>query len=393
MNELLLGEILPNESPELLTAYNTAFNEAIARQLFNDSKRGTEVAEMSDAEFLHQIEISDRQPINPVAIAREALGYPEEAGITHVLVGLQQEYQKLIAQYEDNGVDGRSALRNATNIIGHTEAYIAGYSRQIGKLTNRILMVDPVLNAPARWLEKLWVPQEDEHDRLWALFMMGCREEDMEDFYADHSHHMQVGVHVPVESLTPTQLYLTQQEGTTDTSYDNISTLYGSALRRIPKTIQGDESRHARDYLGVSTDIVEVDPDLTVTSLEYEVRTFAMPGKEGIRDFDEKSKQAGITGILDPLSILAVQQKTFRRLGIGDRVFKSDQAKAAQEKLMDPNGDYGDKMFKKRTRQLEGLRVRAIEKARQKGQLLPAIIGITVVADPRTGQLSFPMAA
>lgn len=392
MNQNLLPELFPSESPEIVKAYNDAFGEAIAKHLDVDGVSADDFAEMSDSEFVDVIQASDRQPLNPITVARETLGLEPDTPVIEIMTGLRETYGELVKQYEDNGIDGKSALLNASNIIGHTEAYISGYSRDLGRLVHKMTLLDPSYNLPTRWLDKIWVPQEDAHDRLWSMLISGLAEEDMEAFYQDHARHMQIGVHLPVSSILPTQTYLMQQEGSTVPSYGNTAALYGPVLRKPALRIREDEARHKREYQAVTKRLMDVDPDAVVVSIKNEFDNFAMPGRDGIRDFRGKELSAVITGILDPVSILDVQIPMIKQL-VEAVVVTSDDAKRAQDALLDPNGEYSDKRREKRKHQLEIARDRSIKKAREDGSLVPAIVGVTVLADRRTGELSFPLSA
>jgi len=389
VNRNLFPELFPSDSSEIVEAYNAAFGDAIATHLSVPGVTGDDLAKMSDSEFVEVIKSSDRQPLNPITIARETLGLEEGTPVIEIMNGLQEAYRVLIDEYVDNGVDGKSALRNASNLIGHTEAYITGYSRDLGRLTNKMVLLDPSYNLPTRWLDKIWVPQEDAHDRLWSLMMSGLSDDDMEMFNADHSRHMQIGVHLPITSILPTQTYLMQQEGSTVPSYGNTAALYGPVLRKPAVRIREDEARHRREYQAVTKKLMEVDPDAVVIAIKNEFDNFAMPGKDGIRDFDDKTSSAAINGILDPVSILEVQIPMINQL-IENAAVKSEDAKKAKDALLDDNGKYSLRQKAKRVRALEGLREKVVSSAIKKRQLMPAIIGVTVVADKRSGELTFP---
>jgi hypothetical protein len=389
VNRNLFPELFPTDSPAIVEAYNTAFADAIATHLSVPEVTGAELATMSDAEFVDVIKSSDRQPLNPITVARETLDLEEGTPVIEIMKGLKEAYSDLVTEYEDNGVDGRSALLNASNLIGHTEAYITGYSRDLGRLTNRMVLVDPSYNMPTRWLDKIWVPQEDAHDRLWSLMMSGLSDDDMELFNQDHSRHMQIGVHLPVTAILPTQTYLMQQEGSTVPSYGNTAALYGPILRKPALRIREDEARHRREYQAVTKRLMEVDSDAVVIAIKNEFDTFAMPGKDGIRDFDSKQAGAVVNGILDPVSVLEVQIPMINQL-IEKADVKTEEAKKAKDALLDENGKYSSEEKAKRQRQLERIRERVVEKAIKAGDLMPAILGVTVIADRRSGELSFP---
>lgn len=393
MNQAREHEISPALRTELFVEYNNSFNRAISTHFYGSKvDRSDDIAAMTDAEFLEEVLSVDRQPINPWQVMRETLGYEEGASSLDVLHGLRQAYNDLVADYEAHGVDGRTALANAINIIGHTEAYITGYSREIGILNNQIRQQDASLNGPARWHDKIWVPQEDGHDRLWSLLTLASSA-NMEAFGREHIRHLQIGTHLDIEDSLETLVYVTLQERSTGPSYGHIAKLLGPVLFRPSFVIKGDEDRHTREYASVTGDMLQVDPDATITILEKESDEFGMPGQEGIEDFESKAMVAGLAGVLDPVIILKLQRSLYKRIALDRAQPKTDIAKRSQERLLDSDGPYSEAMLIKRQGQMERIRARAVEKARKDGRLLPAILGVTVDADPLTRELSFPMAA
>lgn len=382
------------EEERVIPTFNDAVNEAMALHVYgrNGVPAGTNFAELDDVEFQRVVDGSVRQPLNPITVCREALGYESGATLQDIMAGLRTARRAVLQQYLDHGVDPRPAWKAISDIIGHTEAYITGYSRVLGALAQKFILHNPKYNALDRWIGKLWVPEEDGHDRTHQLVQYSTEDTDAEEFATDHIRHMQKGMHVPATEVVPTTIYLWGQEDSTTISYRNREKLEGPVFYVPVRKTGSQEAVHTRLYGIGSAALMRMWPDLTVVALEEEHNTFAMPGREGIRNFGSKALVAAIAGLLDPVSVLEAQRERVKRLKLTRDLFKSDPAKKAYDTLVDPDGPYGDDELKRRRVDMEKKRERAIERARKSGQLMPAIIDVTVTSDAR-GNLSFPISA
>lgn len=375
--------------------FNRAVNDAMATHLLGSAASGVDIGGLDDQEFLAVVQSVKGQPMNPFTIVGTNVEFSDPQNwdtplmddVVDVLRGAAEELRH---NYREHGVEPTRAIDAATQIISHTEAYITGYSRELGILGHRMVAANVGHNALQRWVAKLWVPEEDMHDRSLSFQNTLVGEVDMEEFFAGHAHHMQVGMHVPLVNLEQSTAYLAQQEGSTVPSYQGYAALLGPTLGQIPRAVGAQEARHTRFYTYVDERMMDEFPDDTVVALLGEEEAFEMPGMEGIPNFASMAAVAGLVGILDPVKVLTVQQRLNTRLKIADRQFTTDEAKRAQDILVNPSGPFSKAKLEKRQRQMEILRERAVEKERREGEPLPAILGMTVVADPRTNELSFP---
>ena len=383
-----MSEFLSPEDKKIVPVFNEAVNYQMTIHIGGEAK-GADLNKLDDQEFTELVMNSERQPLKPLAIARDMLGYDETATAADIMSGLHNEHMALKSLYLSNGIDPTQALDDSADIIDLTESYIAGYSRMIGGFAQRVEMTEPGANGLRRWNDKIWVPEEDGHDRSLGLDRL-ARDRGGDRFDNDHVRLMQIGVHPVLDSIPAAMSYPDLQEGATDPSYSNRSALLGPNLGQLPKLIGKQEVYHFRMYGGVLKKVMDADPDRTLLAFEKEVKNFDMPGREGIRDYEKREKAAALTGLLDPASILDVQRKTIKRLGVSERNFATEEAKRAQHELTNPDGSYGDAALAKKQRQLDLIRERKVNIAVKAGGLMPAILGVTVVAHPVTGELTFP---
>lgn len=388
-------EVFTPLEKRVIPVVDEAINEAMAVHVYGDKKtaQGINLAELSDQEFVEVVQAAGRKPINPIQLCREALDYTAEASVRDVMDGLRTQKQVTLSRYLEHGVDPSPAWEAIDDIVGHTEAYITGYSRVLGVLSAKAMLLDPRYNGYSRWIEKLWVPQEGGHHDLLTFVRYATDDGNAEEFYEDHIRHLQIGMHVAATELIPTSCYLRGQEDSTTISYRSDEQLRGPVLFKIPRAIGTQEATHTHLYANVEEGVLEAFPDATVIAMEKEYDEFEMPGKEGIRDFGRKAILASSAGLLDVVSVKNSQRTRISRLKIAERTFETDEAKHAQEVLSDPGGPYGDEAFETAIKEQQSRQARAIERAQRRGNLLPAIIGVTVVSDRRTGKLSFPLSA
>lgn len=378
-------------------AYNDAINEAMQTHYFGKDESAPDLSSLDDKEFIELIVKADRQPINPTTIIAEAIGSgfsPDEDAPTFNNY-LKASWDELVEQYIAHGVDPKSALEPSINIINSTESYISGYATDLGILATKSKVHNPKRNGFERWIRKIWVPEEDMHDRALQWQAQATGMISLSQFFDEHCEHMHRGIHVPTESIEQVNPYLTQQEPFTVESYKNAQALLGPILGAIPRAIIPDEARHSRAYAHGQSGLLDAEPDTVIIAMRQAFYKPEMPGKEGIRNYDDKSVQAMIAGILDLEGMLKIQRKLINNLDIAERrdTFTTPKAVKAWETLVDPDGDYGDSVLAKKAQFTADFREGAIADARAKGKLLPAIVGVTVVSDPRTHELSFPMAA
>lgn len=378
----------------LAPVYNEAVNEALGKHYFGEAERGADIAAMSDDEFKELRLTGDVQPINPVdVLAREMNVDPETVTSPQINEFLRDAWQTLLQDYRRNGIDALPTIQAATNIISHTEAYITGYSRDIGIQAARVLAVDPRFTGPMRWHAKTWVVDEDIHDRAATLQNQATGMLPPRAFYDEHRVHMIKGVHVTTDDPIQTTAFVTTQEGVTVPSYTGQGVLLGPVLGLLPEKIRTNEAEHFSFYRRVIRRLLDHFPDETIVAIHDANHNFQMPGKEGIPNYEVKSLAAATAGVLDPGIVIGVQRRIFKQLKIAERTFTSDEAKQAQEALLDPKGEFGEETQARFERGIAAARRRAIRRREGCDQPLPAIIGMTVVKDGHTKQLSFPKVA
>lgn len=374
-----------------------AINESMQIHYFGKDLDNPDLSSLDDQEFIELIVAADRQPMDPFDVLAKAIGggfsAKEDAPVFNNY--LKKTWDDLREQYIANGVDPKSSIEPTINIINATESYITGYATALGILAVKSMAQNPKLNGLYRWNGKIWVPEEDMHDRSLQVETQGTGMISMSQFFDEHREHMHRGIHVPTESIEQVIPYLTQQEPFTVESYKNAQALLGPILGAIPRAIMPDEARHSRAYAHVQGKLLDEEPNRVIVAMRKAFHKPEMPGKEGIRDYDIKSIAAAIAGILDLESMLLIQRELITKLKIAERkdTFTTPEAVKAWEDLIDPDGEYGDAILDKKTNLMADLRELAISDAQSKCELLPAIVGVTVVSDPRTHELSFPFAA
>jgi hypothetical protein len=385
-----MHEVFGVADRRIIPEFNWAVNEAMTLHL-GKVARGIQLSELDDTEFTALVKSSDQQPLNPVEVMRDALGFDEDATEDDIQAGCRDERVKLVQTYRDHGIDPIEALEQADDIIFLTEAYIAGYSRKIGVFADHIERTAPGANALRRWNNHIWVPEEDEHDRLLAFIRQASGNSRLSNFHKIHIAHMQTMIHPSLDTLPAGAVYLAEQEGSTGPSYRNNAVLLGPKLGKPQRSVGKQEDLHTRMYTKVAIAMMEADPERTVRVLAETSDAFDMPARDGIEDYDERAKELGTIGLLDPVDVLDVQRPMIARLGVKDRHFKTKASQKAQNKLTNPDGPYGQVARDTLNDRLNHIRYYMAKRALRSKGVMPAIIGITVVADPKSGELSFPM--
>lgn len=379
---------------QIAPVYNDAVNASLAKLYLGDANLGPDIGAMSDQEFMEMRLTGDLQPINPARVlANKMDADPETLTYPQINEFLHEAWREAQAAYAEHGVDPLPSIQAIVNIITHTEGYITGYSREIGILAARVLATNPKFTGPTRWHTKTWVVDEDGHDRIAQLQNQATGLLLPNTFFDEHRIHMVKGIHVAVENPIQTNAFLTTQEGLTVPSYTGESTLLGPILGILPGEVRKNEAQHFSFYRRLMNYLLDYFPDETVIAIYDANVDFEMPGKEGIPDYEGKSMSAAIAGALDRAKTIGVQRNIIKQLNISGRQFVSDEAKTAQEALVDPEGQFSEKAQLRAQRGMDAARRRQLRFATSSGELMPAIIGLTVDKDSKTQELTFPLAA
>ena len=343
-----------------------------------------DVGALDDTEFMTAVLESSRQPLNPLRLARDALG-DESLSRLEVIDGLKSAYADLLQQYAQNGVDA-SDLDLVWEMIGLTEAYIDGYSREIGQVATRLMIIDPKYNALERWNSQCWVPDEGMHDKLlwWLRTHLNIGDEEV---YTDkHIRHNKIGNHVDMSSFIRLNGYVTLQEDSTVVSYENMVKLLGPVFGYIFYKVAANEAQHKRAYRYILLELTKEFPDESVLAMLINCDAFAMPGEVGIDGYKKMATALGRMGLLDPVGVQASQSQLIKSMGLSKLTLLSDDAERAREQLLknadeSSNKEELSKGARKRrvaATLVERARERALSDASRHGTPLPIIIGHTV---------------
>ena len=373
-------EVYLNAEPTDLSPLN--------RKAWREEHPKVSIGSLTHEEFLEAVLSSPRQSMNPVSLTRDALGYSEDATEEEISTGLRLAYGNLIELYMDNGLDP-SPLSMAWEMISLTEAYIAGYSRDIGGVALRLQRHDKGLNALERWNSQLWVPDEDMHDRTLSFAMTSAGIVNQEEYFRKHIRHMKIGTHVDLSNVITVNGYVTLQEDATVISYQNLAIIFGEVFGRIFSAIAENEAQHKRAYRSILLTLSNAFPDDSVISLLHNCESFEMPGIEGIEGYEQLAKALGYLGMLDPQAVIDSQSKIFESMDLAQMRLQSDEAKIARDTLLD-NSSMPLQKRKRLARLVQISRLRDVERAAVKNDVLPIVIGTTVFRESRNGPLLFP---
>jgi hypothetical protein len=364
---------------------------ALMRSEWRRTHPKVDIENMNGSEFTSLVLETPRQPLNPIDLARKGL---ELAGIDitgmselDLSASLRTEYERLLIEYKDNHVDP-SALALVWEMIHLTEAYIAGYSRELGCVAMRLEDIDPKFDAFTKWNNQIWVPDEDMHDKIMGWILSSTGIIDQRKFYSDHSRHMKIGNHVDLSSFITANTYVTLQEDATVISYENAAKIYGPVFGYIFAQIAANEAQHKRAYRHVHLGLSKEFPEETVIATRDACDAFEMPGHDGIEKFEQMAVDLGFLGLLDLHSTYESQSRLVESMGIECMDLKSRNANIAREKLL-AGTNKGALLAKNKTRQLEVIREGMVRRASRQGKLRPLIVDITVSSEPATRRTVF----
>lgn len=185
------------------------------------------------------------------------------------------------------------------------------------------------------------------------------------------------GLGLDIETMSELPCYLSPQEGATVISHKNTAPLFGTRMREAIEEVAKNEATHCY----VNTKLVglglQAAPEHTMQVLYRRWRNFAMPGKEGIRDYDVFTEEMAIAGIFDFVALRKLMRETAAQLGIEKLEFSGRSAKARDELIKFIDDD--SRLNRRLDSELEARREARISDAATRGAV-PFILGRTVEA-------------
>ncbi len=403
MKTLAIDERMAPEYDRLITEatnlYLNAEPEGLnprERSAWKKTNPPPETQFMDEHEFTQTTLEANQRPINPIKLAREAFenaSYDNADSMTErqILLELGRSYRDLVKFYTDNEYNP-DILPVAYEMVLMTEAYIAGYSRQIGLVGERL---ESISQAPRkkpyfglrRWNDGIWVPDEDSHDRWQSLVLPATRIISLEEFYTDHSNHLTIGNPVDTDTFVKANAYVTFQEDATVITYENLAGIFGPVLGYMFFKTMRNEAQHKRAYERIHLGFTALHPDETVLATEEVIDSFGMPGEEGIEDFDRKSGRLALAGILDLSLLNDSHQKLINKMrpiieAVG---LRTSEGNAAWERLATQT-NRGTRSNLKKSERLSSIRPRAVKR----GGPTPIINGVTVEPNVTKDGVGYP---
>jgi len=340
---------------------------------------------MTDIELLREIEpsleraytehmesIGDRRPFSTVGALAAAAGTDTDP-LTYGKVLRTEHEEHMNSTVEQLGVDFRPLLAASFFVNLLTEDNLPHYTSRI----HSKVYESPALSTFANE----WTAEEATHGILmrdYALMtgIIGDQETSAishAEYEAGRTQQLRTGTEINPSNLQNAFAYLTLQELLTKEAHNKQSWTLAPSGRKIMRPISGDEHNHYEFYRKSSEASLEADPDGTLIEMQTVYGQFSMPGRIGIPVFDEHAFTIGISGIFDLETITRAKQQIVARLGIEHVRPASDQAKAAQEALLEATTD---RAVDKDKRTMERLRESAPTEL--DNGLAPFILGKTV---------------
>lgn len=272
------------------------------------------------------------------------------------------------------GIDGRPVIAPVFLVGILTEENLPYYVEENGRLGR-------LLDSLYSWV-KQWTSEEKGHGvtmQEYAILsgLIGriiTHKEHQAGLDGQMKGGMDIRINTPAQGFS----YLALQELATYVSHKRAGGILDKIGKRVLNKISGQEFNHYELYEKLTSACLDADPDNSVIAIrdQYRPKNFDMPGGS-IPDFDALSREIAVAGILDKLTLAELRAKIIRRLGIADRTFTSDEAKRAQEELVDQCNEATIQRLGRVAAMRKG-REQRIAEAKASGRLLPLILGHTV---------------
>ncbi len=317
----------------------------------------------------------------PLGILNRLAGLDEDAGVTPELVQAEREsYQQHIAKYRDLGIDLAPVVGLGLHVGKATEDNISWYHARI------LQAVDGTSEAFNLWLPR-WTAEESFHSDL--IDNWGNHSGAIDPRLSWHAKVKQImtGMHVPTDTLAGIVAFTDPQEGLTFDHHYNTGQMVDYFGRRALTVLGGQERRHQRFFRAVFKAAVEADPDYVLPITAKTWRTFAMPGKEGIDNYEENARMLAVHGIFTLAMIRKQQRASAEAVGLLEAEVTTDEAKKAQEdivQILDMDSKLNRGLH--RISRVEKATDEYIARERSAGRI-PVILGRTVLFNTEAKEL------
>lgn len=306
-------------------------------------------------------------PIEEIHKITNTQGLPNRDAFREIDDSSRKHYQKLA----DLELDYAPVLASSFLVNLLTEDNLAYYHEEFGKLSAHSDAFDT-------WRRR-WTAEEARHSMILYMYAVNAGIIDYggvieptkysEGMAAQHTG----GMGVDLQDLAQAFAYTTIQEDATKVAHSNESTLLDPYGRRISRRVSADEARHEAFNSEGYAHLLEIYPDASLLALNVLRDNFSMPGMLSIPDFSNHAKIIAISGLFDPQTVASLFDKHIKAWNIADVKPISDEAKVAQESLLEPS-----KKLAKDQKVIDFLKSKAVKRFQTSGGLRPFILGETV---------------
>lgn len=185
------------------------------------------------------------------------------------------------------------ALRSAYRVNLLTEDNLPYYTH--------LLLTHSPEDHPMREWTGIWTAEEDNHKLVMNMWANATRALNPHELVLDHQAQLRSGEAPKLPTFSSLIAYTSLQELATAVAHKGVADRLDPERLgpEMLKKIITDEARHYRVYSGLARAAFQADPSLMMTSFARELRTFAMPGKEGIPGFERDEQIIAAAGIFN----------------------------------------------------------------------------------------------
>lgn len=191
-------------------------------------------------------------------------------------------------------------------------------------------------SAWADW-NNIWTAEEDRHGCALRDYTRDARIFNMGELERLQYRYLEAGFD-PDWERDPYRLlaYTSLQEKATQISHANVGRIaaqHEPTLQRVLAHLAGDEMRHYQFYRAIFGEVLRIDPNRALVSLQRVTLGFAMPG-HNITGFDQMSEVVRRTGIFGPRHYQRIVEELLDFWQIGTLTGLDADGAKAQQRLM-----------------------------------------------------------
>lgn len=275
-----------------------------------------------------------RRVIDPLELLARSGGIdPEETDPLKIYEPISKDFEYWDKEMKDNGVDAQPALV-AFQVGLLTEDNLPSYTHQQRSAADGHV-------GFSSW-SNVWTSEERAHSDVLEQYGIASgilRGEMWREYIKSRTSQLREGIEITYTTPETIFPYVSVQEWATYRAHRNLGRVMCKSAGTVLNRIAGDEVSHHEVYVEVCKKALDIDSETMLGGIARVFKAFEMPGKKGIPRFSEHAKVIQASRIFGLADVFHSMKKCVDTWRIDQIHARSDEAKKAQEAILEEVSD------------------------------------------------------